>query len=497
MTDYTGRTAYPFYTDPFRETGDERYKNRTLPTNNMGEPDPVTVSFLQWLINCDMEQQEMYRLYREYYEGEHPTLLTDRMREFLEIDNNVTFKLNVCPVVVDVPAERLQVVGFESAVEDSQLGGEEGILWDWWTLNRMDGVQNDIHKAAIRDGDTYALVEWDSERGQPIYSHEMANDGTSGITIRYRDDVRGEIAYAAKKWRIESTPQQSGAMRLNVYYPDAIYKFIATGRGWEAYQEEGQEWPIQWRDRLGRPLGVPIVHFKESAGGYDFGKSRLEDIIPCQDALNKSVIDEMAAADTQAFRMLFKMGGGDPQGLAVAPGRVIYDSDPDTKWDSIEGGGLDGLSQLVADWVMRIAQISRTPLSYFQVTGQVASGETQKADDKGLVSLVETSSVGYGNAWENLMKISIRLSNAFGGTNYNEDEIISTEWAEFDRVDRNEEERKAAETKSLKANTFISLVNQSVPRRTAAIVAGYTQEEADELATTDRILPSDRLAPEV
>lgn len=484
-SEYVGRTSYPFYIEP-----DPELRSRIADTNNTGNPNPVTVSFLQWLAATDQDQQELYRIYRRYYDGDQETMLTDRLREFLEIDIEIEFRLNICPVVVDVPAERLQVVGFESGTEDSDLGGADGALWQWWYSNRTDAVQNDIHQATMRDGDTFVLVEWDTDAQRPVFHHELAYDGNNGLLVRYDEEQRGKIKYAVKKWNVESGMGKGRITRMNVYTDDAIYKYYADSKGWHEYIEEGMEWPIAWVDSQGNPLGVPVAHFKEAAGGYDFGKSRLNDIIPIQNALNKSIIDEIAAADVQAFRTVLKSGGDDPTGVIVAPGQILYDSNTDTKWDTIEAGGLEPITALVEKYIMRAAQISRTPLSYFQVTGQVASSDSQKADDKGLVSLVQKSSVGYGNAWEDVMAISVRLSNAFAGTNYDTAELIMTQWAAFDTVDKNEEDRKAAETAQLKSTTFAALLAQGVERRTAALLAGYTQDEADllEVDTGDQFI---------
>ena len=120
----------------------------------------VKTSFLTWLVNAEAEREEGYRVYREYYDGDHDTQLTERMRRYLQVKTNVDFRSNYCPIVVDALAERLVVTGFECAEQDD-------VLWDWWTTGRMDGTQGVVHLAAVRDGDAYVLVEWDAEAGSP------------------------------------------------------------------------------------------------------------------------------------------------------------------------------------------------------------------------------------------------------------------------------------------------------------------------------------------
>jgi len=48
-------------------------------------------------------------------------------------------------------------------------------------------------------------------------------------------------------------------------------------------------------------LGVPVVHFRNNDQGYDYGASELSSVIPLQNALNKTIIDLLASADTSAF----------------------------------------------------------------------------------------------------------------------------------------------------------------------------------------------------
>jgi len=63
---------------------------------------------------------------------------------------------------------------------------------------------------------------------------------------------------------------------------------------------------------------------------------------------------------------------------------------------------------------------------------------------------------------------------------------VEARWDSFGRVDKREVERTQAETARIKAETFEMLLLQSVPRFDAARLAGYTLEEADNLAQIER-----------
>ncbi len=453
-----------------------------LPTLGiMGATDLVKASFIQWLAAADEEQESLYRTYRDYYDGEHIYQLTDRMREFLELDANIKFDLNYLPIPIDVLNERLRVTGFDS--DDKSQGGDEGTLWDWWKLNRMDAHQGDVHHAMLRDGDDYVLVEWDNERGIPLFSLETAFDGTNGVLVRYSEETRRLIRFAIKRWRIESGPSAGTVQRMNVYTADAIYKYISGRDGWEPLLEAGPEgplpWPLPWLTKGGKPLGVPIVHFRNNAGGYDFGKSELHDLIPAQDALNKAVIDELAGADIEGFSLITLSGGEAPDDdFELGPRRVIHA--PTGTWGSIAAGNLQGLTALVTAYVMRMAQMSRTPLSYFQISGQVSSAESQKATDTGLVSKAENRSVYTGNAWEDVMIIGRKLHNTFGEGEMAE-ATIETVWDSFERVDK-------LETEKARAEIVASLVRDAgTTLEGAADIAGYTEEQKEKLIRGDMV----------
>ena len=494
MAEYTNGSPIPTTLDAFQNSG----------------INPLDLAFAEFVRMSDAAQQQLYIDYREYYDGDHDTMLTDRMREFLEVKNsNIDFRLNFLPVPVDVLAERLNVDSFTVAGEDEDTpddvrqGGSDGIMAQWWQVNKMDATHGDNHTASIRDGDSYIIVEWDNENGRPSISHELAYDGTYGCHVVYREDKAREIKYAVKEWRVESGANAGHLRRRNIYTPDAIYKYQIGRGGWEPYIETDEignalPWPLPWVGKDGKPLGVPVVHFAYNPGGNFFGKSELKDLIPPQNALNKSVIDELAAADINGFPLLTLTGDQPPApdpdtgegGIIIAAGQLIWATNPDARYGQIPAGDISGLSALVEKYVQRIAQISRIPLSYFQVTGAIASSDTQKADDTGLVSKAEKTAVYFGNGWEAVMEMCRKLHNTFGDGPELEEGLISCEWKSFERIDKQESDRKTAETAEIKARTFDTLLmaNPRGDRYSLALLAGYDEDEARVLADSDVML---------
>lgn len=364
----------------------------------------VKLSFLQWLVTEDQDRQDKIRQYREYYDGAHDTQLTERQRAYLELKVGQEFNGNYCPIPVDALAEKLTITGVDA-------GNQSPVLWDWMTANKIDGIQGIVHTAALRDGDSYVMVSWNEEENRPQITFEPACCDGAGVKVHYSEENRNEVAFASRRWRASQGTDAGRLRRLNLYYPDRIEKYVSDTQGegdWRLFEAVSD-----WTARDGSPLGVTAIHFKNKEQGYTHGDSELSDVIPLQNGFNKSLIDLFAAADSTAFRVL-TMIGDNPSGIRVAPGSFIYSTRPDASIGHIPGEDLSPLIELKDSVAMEIARITRTPLSYFQITGQVAGSQTIEAQEKPLNNKAEKRQVYFGNSWENVLRMCRRLHNTFG-----------------------------------------------------------------------------------
>ena len=430
-------------------------------------------AWLDWLVLDDAQQQADYRLYRDYYNGHHNVPLTDRQKEYLQ-RQGVDFAFNFLRLPVNVLVQRLNVTGFEAP---SPYGGRDGLLWEWWNINRMDALQRAVHRATVVDGDSYVLVEWDSENGRPVFHHEWAYDGEQGVKVTYASSGGRKVAFASRRWR-ETGDGGKTFRRLNIYTPDYIYKYQSsseTEAGWQPFEDEDGTWPLPW------PVGiVPVIHFRHDDDGSEWGYSELENLISPQNALNKSVLDLLEGSDKTAYQII-TLKGGKAETLQLNPRQILWHSSPDAAWGHIPAGDIEKLIRLKNDFIVTIAQLSQVPLSYFQITGQIASAETQRADDTGLVSKATSEAVAHGNAWEDVMATAVAMQAAFGGGNgrslFGQ---ISTVWDTFERVDKMTVETQRAEIVDTLIKAGASLAG-------ALQVAGYTDEEQAILIRGDMV----------
>jgi hypothetical protein len=448
------------------------------------------MAWLRWLASDDAAQQALYVTYREYYDGIHNVPLTSRQEEYLGRDG-IDWRFNYLALPVDVLGQRLNVIGFETD-EDEQ----SAIFWDWWNASRMDEQQKHMHQAAQIDGDTYVLVEWDNDTGIPKIHHELAYDGEEGVKVHYRNR-RGQIEFASKRWREvdnDGTPHR----RMNIYAPDAIYKWeMASGAsneaGWMPLIREGEAWPEVWL-----PGVVPVTHARFKPDGSNWGKSQLDDLIPLQQALNKSVLDYLEGLDKTAYEVIFATGtkatDKDGNSIPIQAGTIIGIPDSDVNIIIKPAANIDALREAKREFITSIAQLSQIPLSQFQVTGQVAAADTQRGNESGLIALAEDAAVSLGNTWENVMKLARLINNAYGTRQMDVSVPISTQWDLFERIDQAEAEQQRAQTLATRAQTFTLLIDAGVDRAIAARHAGYDEGEAQEMAVNAaRRLPGDEL----
>ena len=388
---------------------------------------------IQSIIDRQEEKARRVVAYNDYYAGRHPILLTDRQREYigdLLSEEEFTFCHNVVRTVIDTLRERLEVVGFTvngmGADEESPEGQIAALLWQWWKAQRMDSEQIRVHRRGLRDGNTYVMVSYDSEKGQPDFSlHEVWN-GTVGVTF-HRDPGNLKHVIFANRYFYTYDPLRPGAtgkLRKTTYLPHEIRKYEQNGNAtnqWSPVLDDGDAtWPLPWRDRAGQPLGIALIEFQNPGG------SEIEQIIGLQNGLNKSWLDLMAAADASGFPIIAveyneagvaidsddNLEGSDE--LRVGPGRLLeVDA---AKIRRIEGADLTHLIETIWTLTAAISGVSRTPQYHLRPLGSsdVPSGEALKMLESGLVKRAEERQLVFGQAWEDVCNLAYRVAATFG-----------------------------------------------------------------------------------
>lgn len=447
------------------------------------------VYFLNLLAD-DTEAVKRIQRARNYHDGLQFVALTDRLQQFLNDTLAVTTSdmlcLNVCHTVVQAVTEKLLVRGFDT---DEQVTDKPVASWaeNVWQRNRMDVRQDDVHTPCIRDKEAFVIVDWDAERQIPRFttrkryvSNKIEGADGEGCKIIYLNNDPDQLPlFAILRWHERFFDQgiERWRYRMTVYYPDSVEKYASMSAGeagsWEPYTDSPDEpWPLPWVDTKGQPLGIAVKHFRNHGDDQEARKA-----IPLQNAINKTLIDLLAAGDATAFRILIALGfepvdkNGDP--LTIEPGTWIGTTRTknEASVNAIEGADLGKILAVIDSLILKVAQVTDTPASRFIVTAQVASDKTQKAQEGPLSNKLRKRQARLGNGWEDCMHLGVRLHNTFGIglPQLPEDVTFETLW-------------EPAESRDEAVDLANGVVKQTlgIPEEQIWAELGYSQDKIDQ-----------------
>lgn len=364
----------------------------------------------KWVLDSIRGRLLDYALANDYYEGRHRlAFATEKFRNAFG-SLLKAFADNLCPTIVDTVADRLQVTGFASEADETV----SEVAADIWRVNRMDRRAGETHTEALKSGDSYVIV-WPDANGVPRIFPQRA-----GLcTVEYDAENPGAILKAGKLWR-----DNDKRWRLTLYYPDRLEKYASqptettdfpSGPGlFQPFEIPGEPWPLP------NPYGqVPVFHFANNAFTGQFGRSELVDVIPLQDAQNKSVADMLVAMEFVALPQRWITGievdldeatGKPRQPFIPGVDRVWTVGAPDANFGQFPGADLTHFVTVQEAFRVEIARVSRTPLHHLMPTAtNFPSGEAMKTAEQPLLSKVKDRQIAWGNVWEDVVIFALRI----------------------------------------------------------------------------------------
>lgn len=379
-------------------------------------------------VNAQEARARKVRWTRRYFDGEHDSNLTEELRKALRITSGLQeFNDNRMQVVINTMTDRLRV-------DDIVADNDAADAWasDLMNQNRFDALQASVHEDDLVDGDTFVMVDYDAESERVRWTHEPAYDGVEGILPVY---INHRMVAAIKMWHIvedvtgknartrgDNRSRGDDLLYVNIYWPDRIQKFISRkGAALERRLDADGLWEYPWVDGAGNALGVPLVHFRNRpTTRSDHGLSEIENAIPLQNALNRTLYSLTYSAETSAFRIYVAKGFEPPVGLT--PGMIIPISpeaplDPDEVVDftAIEGTMPQPYIAQAEHLINAIHEVTLTPRRDDRANAN-ASGEALRQREIMLLGKVQRFQVYTGNGWEDVMSLSTRIQAAFGNS---------------------------------------------------------------------------------
>lgn len=388
---------------------------------------PVPYTSPWWLDRLGAELDKRDRSserYERYYNGDHPFPLSGRKFREAFRDIFAGFSDNYCRLVVQALEERMTVDGF-------RFGSKKGDAQSWgiWQDNQMDMQSQRLHREALIKGEALCMVGWDPADSQrPIIRVHEPEHLVTGTA----DDPLTPVV-AMKRWESEA----DGRLLATLYYADRLEKYQqvldrighAQPGEWEPRLVGGEDWPLP------NPIGmVPVVAFPNDADMEGEGHSELAGIVPLQNAVNKTVIDMLTASEFAAFPQRYATGlelTEDPEtGRPIEPYKAAVDriwvaASSDVKFGDFAVSDLSPYVKACEMFIQHIASVSRTPAHYLLgSSGVFPSGEALRAVETGLVAKARRRHRDYGEGWEQVMRLALRVAGNVPASRYASAETV-------------------------------------------------------------------------
>lgn len=410
-----------------------------------------------------------YQVAADYYNGSHPLVFQSEKFRTTFGERFRALSDNLCASVVDAVADRLTVTGWAGSPD--AVESADAI----WAGSRMARQAGETHLEAVRTGDAYILV-WPDATGAPrMYAHQAAS-----CFVGYDEERPGAVRFAVKTWRAGK------AQRLNIYYPTHTERFIAETangnsttdtRAFRAFDADGEPSVVP------NPWGiVPLFHFANNGDLGGRGRSELTNVIRLQDALNKTLGDQLVAMEFHSMPQRYRIGVDVPldpyTGKPIAPKQG-----PGVIWDLGEGATVGQFPQadfspfLAAASELRneIARVSRTPLHALGLAGQnYPSGEALRVAERPLADKVRDRQVAFGDAWSDAMTLAVRMA---GGPS----ERVEPKWAPAETVSETERLSNAVLKEQIGYSRRQVLLDLGIPSDAVEAMLAEAETQVGEL----------------
>lgn len=370
-------------------------------TNNGSVPPGMPDSSFSQISNADLEfavrELERYAPFYEqarlYAQGQSPELFfvseAARMQVAQMID---AFRFNFAGLVIKTIANRLSIVDFANA--------DETIIEDLIDANKLWTWSGQSIYETLVDGDHYVIVREDADDAPPTLIPSSATE----TRVFYDAETERTAELAIRQWKMRDSETGKTITRVNLWYPDHIERFFKPKDGaWEPYSSDDFE------SEEGHDFGqVPVAHWRT---GFPYGTPLHRDAFGPQDAIVKAIMTLMASTEFSGWSQRYVLHDLAQAGQSALPGQTQTDraprmrSGPGTLWDlygreagSFPSADLDKLINVVSLAVRSMAQVTETPMHYFDPSGEVPSGESLLVADApvGAKAIAQRRSIGSG-----------------------------------------------------------------------------------------------------
>lgn len=446
-------------------------------TNDSGAGTPALDGTAKTLIKASLAKisNKQYRIreFNRYYNGDHPFNFSSEKFTTEYARRLRRFRDNLCPTVVKAPADRLEVIGFSSD-RNSDIYKTS---WQLWLYSQMPRLSKRIHRDAFRTGDAYAVVWKDDADKARIYPQEVES-----CTVFY-DMETGDVESGAKLWR-----GADNYIYLTLFFEDRIEKYITrnvqasgniptTAAAFVPRVISGEPWPLPNEIEI-----CPIFHF-----GLE--NSILNDVIPLNDALNKSIADLLVSSEFNSLRQRWAAGIAfevNPEtGKQIIPfenaTQWFAGADKDVKFGQFSEGNLKDFAETANFFVDQISSVSGIPKYYFKFEGgSLPSGEALRKAESRFTSIVKDAQLDFGETWSRIMRFAMAIDGLKAPDDAGQ---FETKWTDADPMSANE-----------KLDVAIKKKQVGVSNQQNLSEIGYTDADIEKMQGENQAAAADQAA---
>lgn len=376
---------------------------------------------------------DQYEEAEAYYEGKTEEWFSSaRIRQAVAA-TGARYRFNLAKTPVNVMADRVEL----SAVTVPDDGTASQLIEAVWDANDLDVHYPDLFQKMFTYGDAYLQVwpvlEADETLDGELFiaGVELTVHGPKHCRVIYDPENARRKAYVIKRWPVKVGGRER--WRTDLYYRDVIERWISLpgaqlseDTSWVPFLEDGEsddDWTIpnefgeipffHYRNAL--PYGVP-----EHVAGYG-----------CQDAVNKMLITQLTTTDSHGWPQRYSLTDNalddahTQDWLDAEPGGLVGDSvaaDPAAPGSILDFVGKKAVGQFDAAqpnvflqpaelYIRLMAQLTTTPLHYFDPSGDAPSGESLRVAEAPLVKKIQNRQVMLRGAVQETWGFVLRLLN--------------------------------------------------------------------------------------
>jgi hypothetical protein len=385
--------------------------------------------------------------------------------------------------------ERLDIEGFILAGKSKA----DDRLWQWWQANRMDVESGLAHTEALVHGRAYVTI------AAPNPNDPLMDPTTPVIKVESPrsmyaevDPVSGRVTRAIRVYNVPVGVTTVKVRKITLYLPNSTIGYVESNR-----VGNNNGWIEEWRvdHNLGIVPVVPILN-KERIEQQDGCSEIKPELRSVSDAASRLMMNMQATAELMAIpqRVIFGVDRAEIMGQTGESSWEAYIAnllafeDPDGKISQFAAAELRNFGEGMEMLRKEASGYTGLPPQYFSFSSDnPASADAIRASEDRLVKKAERKCRMFGEAWEMVMRIALKVM----------DGTIPTDAFRMETVWRN----PATPTFAAMADAVVKLATAItpdgravIPVEMARIKLNFSIGEREEMEKMDKNSPRGRLA---